>query len=210
MSLINESYFKNQLYIPYASDVITGLPTDLTTPNNKQSLLDLINEVEKDLFINALGLELYNEMQTAIGDIENPLYVRWKNLIQGEEYDGKIWEGLTVDNNLIANLVFSIYLNQNTQFYQQTGVNQPNAENSNVVSPNYKTAVAYQTFVRKYQLGKLCKPVVIGNFIDYYGSDNDNIQRSMYQYLLDKAAVFPEWVSTKFKTYTDTINSFDL
>ena len=104
--IVNKSYFNKQniLYIPLASEA--PLPSAVTsTPNDGTYIDALCIEIEKTILVNALGLTTYNELQLALADIDNPLNASYKKLVNGDEYDGKIWIGLEHDLNLIAQAV---------------------------------------------------------------------------------------------------------
>jgi hypothetical protein len=54
----------------------------------------------------------------------------------------------------------------------------------------------------------LREPIIFENFIDWFGS-NDEINVSLYNYLIDKKEDFPLWDLSKFAVYT-TKNTFGL
>lgn len=214
-NIINKSFFINDLYIPLSQGSISGLPANTATPTNEVSLGDCITEVEKDLLIGALGLDLYNELQTALADIDNAT-ARWQNLVKGLEYsiDGKTykWEGLNSPKSLIAYAIYYYFLYRTNTFLTGVGVQQPNAENATNLNPNYKMSHAWQTFLRKYQNGFIDCPTVYKRygieFVDWYYTEN-NIIRSLYQFLNDKIEDYPEWENHSFFTYAE-VNSFGL
>ena len=109
--IVNSTYFQkaNELNIPLSVPFITANPA-LETPNEKAFLDELCVKIEKELLINALGLATYNTLQLALADIDNPLYASYKKLVQGEEYDNKIWIGLDNDYSLIAWRILEQYL----------------------------------------------------------------------------------------------------
>jgi hypothetical protein len=102
-NIVNITYFQkaNDLNLPLSEDRLVANPT-LQTPNSKTAIEDLITRVEKKLLLNAFGLAMYNELQLALADIENPLYASYKKLVQGDEYDDKVWAGLDNDYTFIA------------------------------------------------------------------------------------------------------------
>lgn len=214
-NIINKSFFINDLYIPLSQGSISGLPANTATPTNDVSLDDCISEVEKDLLIGALGLDLYNELQIALADIDNA-DARWQNLVKGLEYsiDGKTykWEGLNSPKSLIAYAIYYYFLERSNTFLTGIGVQQPNAENATNLNPNYKMSKAWQTFLIKYQKGYLVCPNIEvynkGIFIDWLGSNNEII-RSLYQFLNDKIEDYPEWENHNFYIYIE-VNSFGL
>ena len=207
--IVNKSYFNKQniLYIPLASEA--PLPSAVTsTPNDGTYIDALCVEIEKTILVNALGLATYNELQLALADIDNPLYASYKKLVNGDEYDDKIWVGLKYDLSLIANAVWIEYIMQKNTNLSAVGNSQVNIEKGNLVTPMYKIANASASFIKQYQGQYLDEPIVIGNFIDWQGCD-DSVEVSLYRYLSDKKADFPNVDLNKFKFY-EQLNSFGI
>ena len=207
--IVNKSYFNKQniLYIPLASEA--PLPSAVTsTPNDGTYIDSLCIEIEKTILANALGLTTYNELQLALADIDNPINASYKKLVNGDEYDGKIWVGLKYDLSLIANAVWIEYVMQKNTNLSAVGNSQVNLEKGTLVTPMYKIANASASFIKQYQGEYLNEPIVIGNFIDWQGCD-DSVEVSLYRYLSDKKADFPNVDLNKFKFY-EQINSFGI
>jgi hypothetical protein len=64
-------------------------------------------KVGRDILLNAFGLSLYNEIK-ALTDtsIELPENAKYKKLIKGDEYNDKVWLGLSHSDSLIANYIY--------------------------------------------------------------------------------------------------------
>ena len=207
--IVNKSYFNKQniLYIPLASEA--PLPSAVTsTPNDGTYIDALCIEIEKTILVNALGLTTYNELQLALADIDNPLNASYKKLVNGDEYDGKIWVGLKYDLSLIANAVWIEYVSQKNTNLSAVGNSQVNLEKGTLVTPMYKIANASVSFIKQYQGNILDEPIVSGNFIDWQGC-LDGVEVSLYRYLSDKKTDFPNVDLNKFKFY-EQINSFGI
>ena len=207
--IVSKSYFNKQniLYIPLASEA--PLPSAVTsTPNDGTYIDNLCIEIEKTILVNALGLTTYNELQLALADIDNPLNASYKKLVNGDEYDGKIWVGLKYDLSLIANAVWIEYVMQKNTNLSAVGNSQVNLEKGTLVTPMYKIANASASFIKQYQGQYLDEPIVIGNFIDWQGC-LDGVEVSLYRYLSDKKTDFPNVDLNKFKFY-EQINSFGI
>ena len=207
--IVSKSYFNKQniLYIPLASEA--PLPSAVTsTPNDGTYIDALCIEIEKTILVNALGLTTYNELQLALADIDNPLYASYDKLVNGDEYDGKIWVGLKYDLSLIANAVWIEYVMQKNTNLSAVGNSQVNLEKGTLVTPMYKIANASASFIKQYQGEYLDEPIVIRNFIDWQGC-NDSVEVSLYRYLSDKKTDFPNVDLNKFKFY-EQINSFGI
>ena len=207
--IVNKSYFNKQniLYIPLASDA--PIPSAVTsTPNDGTYIDNLCIEIEKTILVNALGLTTYNELQLALADIDNPLNASYKKLVNGDEYDGKIWVGLKHDLSLIANAVWIEYVVQKNTNLSAVGNSQVNLEKGTLVTPMYKIANASASFIKQYQGNILDKPIVNGIFVDWCGFNNE-VEVSLYRYLSDKKTDFPNVDLNKFKFY-EQINSFGI
>ena len=209
-NIIDKTYFQkaNELNIPLSVQTLVANPT-LQTPNDVAYLDSLCLRVEKSILLNALGLAMYNELQLAITDLfVNPLYASYKKLVEGDEYDGKVWQGLDNDYSLIAYRIFEEFMTETNVRLVVNGNVQLSPEKASLISPAYKIANANQKFIQSYQSGFLREPIIFENFIDWFGS-NDEINVSLYNYLIDKKEDFPLWDLSKFAVYT-TKNTFGL
>lgn len=209
--IVNKSYFNKQniLYIPLASEA--PLPSAVTsTPNDGTYIDALCIEIEKTILVNALGLTTYNELQLAIADeFTNPLYASYDKLVNGDEYEGKIWVGLKYDLSIIAQAVWIEYVMQKNTNLSAVGNSQVNLEKGTLVTPMYKIANASASFIKQYQGQILDEPIIYDNyFIDWQGCD-DSVEVSLYRYLSDKKTDFPNVDLNKFKFY-EQINSFGI
>lgn len=176
----------------------------LETPNSVAYLTNLITEIERVLLINALGVEQYNELKTAFDNLDTlPNDDKYKLLILGDEYNGKVWEGLQNDYSLIAYKIKEVFLIENNQYLSGLGVIQTETEKSNQITPHHVISSMSNKFAQKYQLGYMTKPMVIGIITDWYG-DTKNIFVSLFEYLRYK-----DFDISYFKSY-ETYNSFGL
>lgn len=189
-SIITYEYFNknNDLYLPLAVQQINS-SNSISAPNSQKALTDLITIIERELLLNALGLTDYNLLQVALLNL--PIAdQKWKDLVNGAEYDGKVWDGLKAEHSLIAYAVKYFYLNQNTQFITSVGVAVPNSENATTVNPDYKLVNCWTKFIEKYQGNYNGCPDTYyknGAFVtDWVGYDMDRINVSLYQFLIDK------------------------
>jgi len=202
MQIVDKSYFNNQNYI----HIPLAVADPSATPNNATELDFMCVKLEREILLNALGLSLYNEIK-AITDIDLPENAKFKKLIQGDEYDGKIWLGLDNDDSLIANYIYQEFVTQTDIRLSATGAKKVNAENATNQTPKYLIAGAHQNFIKQYQGECLTTPFIDNNFIDWYGCNN--VEKSLYGYLMDKQADFTNWKPENFKIY-ETKNSFGI
>lgn len=203
MQIVNSTFFtlENSLHIPLA----VKNPTGVVVPSNESYLDQLCVSVEREILLNALGLTLYNELFALTEvTIELPENERWKKFVQG---DG-LWNGLDKYNSLIAYRVFEEFTTETNTRLSATGTAKVNPENANHVSPKFLNANANQQFIKQYQGGYLCNPIVNDNFVDWYG-DNEGLELSMYQYLRYNIASFPTWNASAFRIY-ETKNTFGI
>jgi len=207
--IIDISYFQkaNDLNIPLSVENIVANPA-LQTPDSSDELTLLCVKIEKSILLNALGLTTYNELQLALADIDNPLYASYKKLVQGDEYDGKVWTGLNNDYSLIAYRIYEEFITETNEKLTGVANTQGSPEKAIAVSPKYKIANANANFLKQYQGGYLIDPIIDGNFTDWYGCRSE-VNVSLYQYLLDKATDFPNVDLSKFKVY-ESKNSFGI
>jgi hypothetical protein len=201
----------NELNIPLAT-VVPNSSATMATPNNATALTLLITKTEKSVLINALGLATYNTLQLALADIDNPLYASYKKLVQGDEYDGKLWNGLDYDYGLLQYRIFELFMTETNSRLSAVGETKVNPQGANLVSPQYKIANANANFIKQYQGGYLTTPIVYddGLFIDWFGQDENEVEVSLYRYLVDKKADFVDWSEENFKAIYDTKNSFGI
>jgi len=204
MQIVNSTFFNNQNYI----HIPLAAVDPSSTPNNATELDYLCEKLEREILLNALGLSLYNEIK-ALTDvtIELPENARFKKLIEGDEYDGKIWLGLDNDDSLIANYIYQEFVTQTDIRLSATGAKKVNPENATTQTPKYLIAGAHQNFIKQYQGEYLIEPYIEGNFIDWHGCNG--IEKSLYGYLMDKQVDFTNWKSEYFRVY-ETKNSFGL
>jgi hypothetical protein len=213
-NIIDLTYFQNPnvLNIPLSVSAPVA-NASMQTPNETTYLTDLITRVEKSILVNALGLSTYNTLQLALADeFANPIYASYEKLVKGEEYDDKVWNGLDYELSLIAFKVYEVFLTETNTRLSGVGTVQGKSEKSVNVSPLYKVANASQSFLKGYQNGYLPYPNVYDidgvEFIDYFGC-NEDVEISLYQYLVDKQADFENFDLTKFRTYEGQ-NSFGI
>lgn len=210
MQIIDKSYFskENYLNIPIA----VAQPTGLNAPSNANELDSLCVLVEKEVLLNAFGLVLYKLIFALDATtIDEPGNERFKKLIEGDEYDDKLWEGLKNEYSLIAYRIYERFTTETNIRLSATGPTKVDAENAKNETPAYLIATANQRFIKKYQGDMSDYPTIYGNFTDYYGC-NESFEKDLYQYMLDKQEYFPEWKPSYFKFYGDDSkkNSFGI
>lgn len=208
MQIVYSSYFTNQnnLNIPLAMQS----PSGSVTPSNDSYLTNLCKVVEREILLNALGLTLYNEF-VAIANIDTAPQ-RWKDLVNGVEYDGKLWNGLSYDYSLIAYRIYEQFTTETNIRLSATGATKVNAENATNQTPAYLIAQANLNFITQYQGGIYTQPDYYYkngmDVIDWFGS-NSSVAVSLYQYLTDNASEWTEWNPNTYRFY-ETKNTYGI
>lgn len=208
--IVTKTHFQksNFLYIPLSENVPSA-NASVQSPNSVSYIDNLCIEVEKDVLLNALGLTIYNELQLALADINNPLNAKYKKLVEGEEYSSKVWKGLSYDFSLIACKIYEEYLRRKNEELTGVGSVYLKAEKAEKTSPNSQIIRANQLFFKQYQDRENLFPKVENNTLDWFNLRND-IEVSLFRYLSDKASDF-NWSPSNFRMYRNSIvNDFGL
>ena len=209
-TIIDNTYFnKGWLFIPNNKD-INAKP--IGSPTVQSELDFFIEEYERELLLNALGVNLYNELQS---ELPTPSTQKWIDLIDGKDYaiNGKTkrWNGLKGVNmqSLIAFFVYCQYLRNDNSTYLTTGISQTTARNAERSDPNVKYVKSWNKFLDQYQGGlNSSYPTVIVNNrgmvgLDYYG--NQNVESSLFEYLTEQNELdntsFPDFEFKIYETY---------
>ena len=181
------SKFIDDLFIPLAVNNIATVSSQ-QTPNNNVALVACITEFEKSLLLNALGTVTYNALQTALANL-SAADQKWKDLVNGVDYDGKSWEGLDSDKSFICYRVYSEFLKSNNDFFTAVGNAKPNSENSSNINPTQRYVNAWHKFLKKYQ-GECKKfPLDFYGYSFNWGSNftQSEVEVSLFRFLTDKA-----------------------
>lgn len=187
------SFYKyGELFIPLAEEQYNST-TDDSSPNNEKAIEKKITKTEKSVLLNSLGLDIYKELQTALElpDFDNDAPLHIKELVNGVEYDGKIWEGLKNEFSLLAYAVKYYFLGDIQRgFFTSTGLKEIDVTLGTDKEKASKDASSEMTnlwniFLDKYQ-GNIYNVSYIQDteFVDYLKDDN-NIEVSLYQFLED-------------------------
>ena len=169
--IIDKTYFlSGELFIPNANDGNMG--------SSIESNLDIvIKRYERQLLLDALGVELYNELETAMDDLQNADQ-KWQYLVNGTDYTISgvkyRWDGLKGKNKdgLLAHYVYCMYLRQDEIDYSTTGMKRNAVENAIRASFTEKYVQSWCAFIKMYQ------------------GDNE-VNRSLKQFLEDMESDYP-------------------
>jgi len=183
------------------------LPHSAPAPNESDNTEDItmfIDRYERELLVDALGVDLYNDIKDNKADF-NAAPDEVKRLVKGYDYtldDGtKVsWNGLDNSESLLIPYVYYRYLQDQQDIMTTFGVERPQGVNSEAVSSIPRVTAAYRDFFEKYQsvdngVAFYSSPYISG--IDYLGSKN--IRRSLYQFLCDN-----DYDISHFKLFENT------
>lgn len=175
-NILTVTDFTGKYYIANAVNQIATVQSQ-QTPNNSAELTRVITVTEKDILINALGLTIYNELQTALSDLDEAEQ-KYLDLINGVEYDNKVWGGL---KEMLINAVYYEFNNELIRGFSSTNGMQTNLVDG-AISGTSKLVNVWNDFVLNYQ--SYHNPIVV----------------SLYEFLTDKKEDY-SFESANFKTY---------
>jgi len=215
-NVIDSSYFKQgDLYIPNNTDTNAGVVGE----SNQTDLDFYIVEYEGQLLINALGIELYEQLVSALSDLDGSNQ-KWKDLVNGKTYEDpngvkKRWQGLRGENkqSLVACYVYTQYLRNYDETFATTGIVKNDSKNATNYDATPKYIKAYNKFLKQYQSQLSYAPNFYVNKFgnegtDWYSSEEATV--CLYQFLTDSNELddtsFPNFV---FKFYEEQ-NSFGI
>lgn len=208
------TYYTGKKFIPN----INNLNTEIAgVPNSGNDLQLFIDKYERQLLIDFLNIDLYNELNTALDDLPNA-DVKWRNLVEGVEYtkDSKKYrfDGLRGNekDSLVAYYVFCKYLENDESYYSTTGTIKADAANSNNFTPTRKYQFSWYEFLEKYQnedRGNYPKEIYYdGVFVglDYYNARSENYLVTLETFLKDNES---DYEGYNFKYY-ESMNSLGI
>lgn len=191
MSLIDTTYFVNDLNVPLSSN--TTLNAVFT-----QAIARYEDEILKDL----LGYALWREFTDAVAS-ESPLAQKWVDLKDGAEFSFEFggntintkWNGLVNSDkkSLIAYYIYYQHRVNTDSDYTSLGQSRSKSENSVMVNPLPKMVQVYNSMVSLYgaipaSSRKYKSFLNNANYIHY------NADPSAYNFLLANRATYSNWV----------------
>lgn len=198
MSITKNSFYTGEIYIPHAKPSITDGNTQV-----EQSLLDFIDDYERDALIKSLGYKLGTEFISNLDSSQtNGLKVgadaKWDDLLNGKEYldsDGDTikWEGIRwksvgseeYNRSFLAYYVYVFFENDYNITRGNIGNEQEQSKNATRVSASPKITKAFNKFIERVQ-GSYKAPTIVykdyGYGVDYY---NGGQEISMYRFIND-------------------------
>tara|TARA_R110000787_G_scaffold38935_2_gene97764 strand:+ start:194 stop:871 length:678 start_codon:yes stop_codon:yes gene_type:complete len=199
--IINNTYFKNELYIPHAkpglNDEITSVQSDVDS---------YIDKYSRECLLKSLGYQLFQEFTAELDPSEaNGLKptadAKWDELLNGTSYTdsngvAKVWRGIRFksslldgaeyDTSFLAGYVYFYFQKNGFDTTTNVGTVKESAVNAEFSSPAPKAVSAWNDFIELAQ-GKTNNPNVWiawnGTLaVDYYG---DGFDIFLYQFIND-------------------------
>lgn len=198
------------------TDFQTGylrLPNAKTAPNEADfttGIQEVIDEKEREILIDGLGVTLYDTLVTEYADLgtaSQPIL----DLVNGKNYEvngiAVKWEGLA-NNPFLGCYIYYHFMQEKQDIFTTMGTQKPDAVNSQAVSSIDRAVRMHRKFIKGYQGGDntpiyISTPLVSG--IDYQGAQSKI--RSLYQFLQDNISDYP--TATDFVPHTP-INTFGI
>lgn len=214
--IIDTTYFLNKsVFIPNA---VVQPSIGSNTPTAAIQLQQEIDEKENELLLSCLGYEQTKELLSQFevnGAWKVSALQKWKDLVDGLEFDGKKWNGLrytigTKKISLIAFYVFFYYLKEDYSTYSTTGIQVAKSENAVSQLPNEKQASAWNKFVNMYNGNNLATRNY--NFSSNWNgkmlrwNNGERNEVSLYDFLSAKSDVY----DLSFFNHYGIINSMNL
>lgn len=206
MYLINEANFTRELSIPNLSSSQSGNATELGYYGDEKPRL---------LLQMSLGNVLFSQLNSQVTDgvLDVDADQKWKDLVNGATYDGKVWRGLNYKEgsfkvSLLAYFTFWHWLNDSNSNGYQTQVK--NAEN---INPTSTMVAIWNRFLEMYQGLPYydCLPKVSDvngtAFVDYYREGQNSNYVSLLQFLQDNPTNYP---NPQLYTFENISNSNSL
>lgn len=155
------------------------------------------DENEAEILKQLLGLDLYNDFIAGLNpdSVDYP-EEKWQKLLDGAEYT---YNGITYEwkgmRKLLRPFIFSMWLRDNYDNYNETGVSVAKVENAEMISPALRIVQAWNKFYG-----------MAGDSTKCYTSKTYNHKNTLYGFLKVNFTDYSNWV------YTDvgSMNRFNL
>lgn len=202
--IINNTYFKNDIYVPKAKPSIVN---DLTALSS--DLVSFIEEKEIECLIGCLGLSLYTALRGQLDSTQSNLLLstadqKWDDLLNGvDSYidpSGKevSWQGIrfkskqhdpnaVYDKSFIAYYIYWYFEEDNDIMEYSGGFQKNDAKNADNVSPRPKVIKAWNNFVKLVQGSNSNVNLYLSNIgygVDFYGG-SANEKTTLYKFIKD-------------------------
>ncbi len=204
MYLINEANFTRELSIPNLTSSQSG---------NAVELNYYADEKPRLLLQMSLGNVLFSQLDSQVtsGILNVDADQKWKDLVNGKEYDGKVWKGLNYleGSFKVSLLAYYTYWNWvNDSYLSNFQIQAKNADN---INPTSTLVDIWNKFLEMYQgINNYCLPRVSNiygtTFVDYFVNNNSKYV-SLLQFLKDNPT---DYSNPQLYTFENISNSNSL
>lgn len=173
------------------------LPNATVSPNGADfttGIQEIIDEKEREILIDALGIEFYDTLVTEYADLGTASKAV-TDLVSGYQYELNgvtvKWEGL-LNSPLLGCYIYYHFMQEKQDIFTTMGTQSPEAVNSVAVSSIDRAVRMYRKFLKAYQGGDSMPLIVktsLVSGIDYLGAQSHI--RSLYQFLEDQKSMYP-------------------
>lgn len=189
MYLINEANFTRELSIPNLQSSQSG----------NAELLNLYADEKPRLLLQmSLGNVLFSQLDSQVtsGVLDAGADQKWKDLVNGVTYDGKVWKGLNyLEGSFKVSLLayYTYWFWVNDSYSSNFQIQAKNADN---INPTRSMVDIWNKFLEMYQgINNYCLPSVSyihgTTFVDYFGNNNNSNYVSLIQFLRDNPTNYP-------------------
>jgi len=200
IDIINNTYFKNEIYIPHARPSISDSVQDV-----QSEIVDFIREYSRDCLVKCFGLTLFLDFESRLDDSSLDLIgagedVKWSELMNGKLYNDPLtdlpvqWKGIRYkslstgeyDKSFLANYVYFFYEKNDHIVRSEAGDVKLEAKNAQLVGPTEKVVKAWRKFYEIVQGDTFVSRVYdFGNAygVDYFIDSNQEV--SLYKFITD-------------------------
>lgn len=223
--IIDNTYFKNEIYIPHAKPSVTDAVLAV-----EGDILAFIDEYARECLLSCLGRKLFYDFESQLDSanangLKAGADTKWDNLLNGLEYQNPAgetvkWRGIrfkskpsgdTYDKSLLAYYVYFYYEKHDYITRSDVGHVEEKPDNAFNVSPREKVVKAWNKFVSLVQ-GKPKNPYYVTKWgligVDYAHSLTDEV--SLYEFIEDQNNLVPDTYDG-FKSRTwERINAYGL
>jgi hypothetical protein len=198
--IIDNTYFKGEIYVPHAKPGITDSVIGVD-----QEIMGFINEYSSECLFECLGPQLYEELlanldESKVNKIKEGSNVKWDELVNGKTYIDPSseltirWKGIrwiskpsssVYDRSFLANYVYYFYEKKEYITRSGTGHNEEMPDNATKVTPTHKVVNSWNKFVGLVQGESRFKGTIVnekGIGLDFYGN---GISVCLYKFIND-------------------------
>ncbi len=233
--IVNNVYFKNDIYLPHAKVSATDAVKDV-----ESKLDDYIDHYEQDCLFKCFGSILYTEFIATLDDTETTFIksgedAKWGYLLNGLSYtnpngDDVIWKGIrqktislgsstvpsVYDKSFLADYIYYHYESNDYITRANAGSVKSKSANAITVAPTQKVVKAWRKFVRLVQGDSEANPyfykesaVNLGGLgVDYYQGNGTEV--SLYQFINDQNELVEDTYANFEPKHWGNINQFGM